>query len=290
MDKYLKGALVSNAASLGFNWIYNMPYLEKLANEQSLVFQPIDPAKYKRAGKAYLAYPYAQVGDHSAQGNIAKWLYEALKKTPDLTKEGYESLIFNRIQPGGSYVGYVEAYGKKLIINQFNHMLKFTEDALDINDDQLVGFIPYLVTKELGLPIDHAWTLAQAFTHINDYHQFYIMLDDLFEQLKTKPLNDALKESIDKAPLDYKDVLLKALTITDSKSFVLEHSGTACHIPHAIPLIYHILAHSTSFEEAVKLNTKLGGASCDRGMLIGAIASNVYDIPTDWINQTNLTL
>ncbi|MFU8793475.1 MAG: ADP-ribosylglycohydrolase family protein [Acholeplasmataceae bacterium] len=289
MDKYLKGALVSNAASLGFNWVYNMPYLEKLAHEQSLVFQPIDPAKYKRAGKSYLAYPYAKVGDHSAQGDIAKWLYEALKETPDLTKEAYESLIFNRIQPGGSYVGYVEAYGKKLIINQYNQMLKFTSDALEINDDQLVGFIPYLVTKELGLSIDLAWSLAQAFTMISDYYLFYQMFDELFEQLKTKPLKEALKESVSKAPAHYKDVLLIALEQKDSKAFVLEHSGTACHIPHAIPLIYNILAHTSSFKEAVELNTKLGGASCDRGMLIGAVCSNVYDIPSDWVNQTNLT-
>jgi hypothetical protein len=53
MNSMFQGALVANAAAMGFNWVYNMPYLERLAAEQSLVFQPVDPAKYKRAGKAW---------------------------------------------------------------------------------------------------------------------------------------------------------------------------------------------------------------------------------------------
>ena len=53
---------------------------------------------------------------------------------------------------------------------------------------------------------------------------------------------------------------------------------------------HHILAHTNSYEEAVQLNVKIGGASCDRGMMIGAIYSQVSTIPEEWSNLTNLKL
>jgi len=288
MNQYLKGALVANAASMGFNWVYNMPYLERLSLEQSLVFQPVDPQKYKRSGKSYLAYPDARIGDVSAQGEISKWLYQALDKNPELTRSDYKDLIFNQIQPGGSYHGYVESYGKKLIINQFNESMKFIETPLKITDDQLVGFIPYLVCKELGLGVDKAWALAQAFTDISDYKVFFDVFDFVFDTLKQGTLKEALEKSMSLAPKSYQEHLKLAIEMDDTKAFIINHSGTACHIPHALPLIYHILSHSSSYEEAIKKNTQIGGASCDRGMLIGAIYAQVSAIPNAWIKLSNL--
>lgn len=289
MKQYLQGALVANAASMGYNWVYNMPYLERLSATTDLVFEPVDPEKYKRAGKSYLAYPFAQVGDVSQQGDIAKWLYQGLKDNSELDRKGYEQLIFDKIQPGGAYVGYVEAYGKKLIINTYQANMKLPFEPLEQNDDQLVGFIPYLVCKELGLSNDKAFELASLFTHINDYRVFYDMFDAIIEHAPQKGLRQAIEQSIQLAPTSYHEVLQKAIEFTDTKAFILNHSGTACHIPHAIPLIIHILYHSDSYESAVKLNTKIGGASCDRGMLIGAVMSQVFEVPKAWIDQTHLT-
>jgi len=286
MEKYLKGALVSNAASLGFNWIYNMPYLVKLSNEQSLLFQKENPDQYKRAGKSYLAYPYAEVGSASFQGEISKWLYQALKENKEFNKDQYFDLVFNKVQPAGSYIGYAESYARKLVMNKYLEQFKLGEHQLPQNDDQLVGFIPYLVCKELNLGNEKAFELAQAFTNISDYYQFYQMFDSIFELLKSKDLKKAIEQSIDIAPKSYLENLKFAISIKDTQTFILNHSGTACHIPHAIPLIIHVLYHSNSFEEAVNLNTMIGGASMDRGMLIGAIMGRVFSIPESWIQKT----
>lgn len=287
MDKYIKGALVSNAASLGFNWIYNMPYLEKLSLEQSLLFQKEDPNQYKRAGKSYLAYPYAEIGDLSFQGELTKWLYKELKTDVDFNKEKYIEMVFDKIQPAGSYIGYAESYARKLVMNKYLEQFKLSEHQLVQNDDQLVGFVPYLVTKELGLSIDKAFELASAFTNIKDYVQFYQMFDSIFENLESKDLNESIELSISLAPKSYHENLKLAISIHDTKTFIINHSGTACHIPHAVPLIIHILYHSKNYEEAVKLNTMIGGASSDRGLMIGAIMSNVSEVPESWVNLTN---
>lgn len=285
MNNMLQGALVANAAAMGFNWVYNMPYLERLAKEQSLVFQPVDPAKYKRAGKAYLAYPSATVGTISVQGEILRWLITALKENPELTKEQYQQLVFEHIKPGGEYVGYVESYGKQLIINNLNEQLKSEVKPIVINDDQLVGFAPYIATRVLNLPKEKAYELAQAFTLETDYQALFDMFDSILEKLKTTSMKQAIKESVSIAPASYQVPLQKAMELTNTMQFITNHSGTACHIPHAIPLIIHILYHATSFKEAVEQNVLLGGASCDRGSLIGAVYSQKDAIPEEWAKK-----
>jgi len=290
MNKYLKGAFVANAASMGFNWIYNLPYLEKLSQTQSLVFQAVDPLKYKRAGKSYLAYPNAKIGDLSAQGHIAKQLYNALYENSELTTDAYKQIVLEMIKPGGTYEGWVESYGKKLVYNQLIEQLNIEAKPIIQTDDQLVGFVPYIVCKELNLPSEKAWVLAQAFTNIDTYNQFYLVFDQLFENLKSINMNAALKNVVSICPQEYQENINHAIDMNDTNSFIINHSGTACHIHHAIPLIFHILAHTNSYEEAVQLNVKIGGASCDRGMMIGAIYSQVSTIPEEWSNLTNLKL
>ncbi|MFP4078714.1 MAG: ADP-ribosylglycohydrolase family protein [Bacillota bacterium] len=287
MDELLKGALVANAASLGLNWIYNMPYLEKLSQKEDLVFQKPDPGKYKRAGKAFYAYPEAEAGDVSVQGEIAKWLLASLKENPGFTPEDYTALLLDKFKPGGGYTGWVESYGKKLVLNNLNEQLKTGAKALGINDDQLVGFVPYLVMKTIGQSNKRAWAFASTLTDIKDYRAFYTAFDTVFENLKGMPIKKALKASIENAPEDYQEALEKAFEYEDTKAFIKAYAGTACSIGHAIPLIYHILAHTDSFEEAVRMNTKIGGASSDRGMLIGAFMAKASVIPEDWERMTH---
>jgi ADP-ribosylglycohydrolase len=65
----------------------------------------------------------------------------------------------------------------------------------------------------------------------------------------------------------------------DTPLFIKDYAGTACSIYHALPVIIHIMYHTQSFEEAIRKNTAIGGASSDRGMLLGALLSFYYDIP-----------
>jgi len=283
MNQFLRDGFIANAAAMGTNWIYNMPYLERLASEQSILFIPVDAAKYKRAGKAYLAYPNAVVGTISVQGEIARWLAKALEDNPELTKEQYQEVVFDQLKPGGPYEGYVESYAKQLIINKLGEQIKDEVPTLTINDDQMVGLIPYWVCKARGESKERAFELAQAFTSIQDFYDVYAMFDKLIEGIPTLGMRQAIKAALPLAPSSMKVPLQKALDLENTLDFITNHSGTACHIPHAIPLIIHILYHTNSFEEALQKNTVLGGASCDRGMTVGALAGLAYDVPKEWL-------
>ncbi|MCF7931157.1 MAG: ADP-ribosylglycohydrolase family protein [Acholeplasmataceae bacterium] len=288
MSKFIQGALVANAASMGFNWIYNMPYLERLSQTESLVFQKPNPDQYKRAGKSYYVYPRAEIGDVSIQGEVLKWLYKGVLSDNNLSREAYKKLIYDHIKPGGSYDGYIESYGKKLVFNSIIDELKLDIEKQTFHDDQLVSFMPYLVCKELDLPLDKAWDLAQAFTDIDHYKTFFNIFDQLIANLSHMSMLESVENILRLVPQKYQESIELAIKMNDTTKFIIDHAGTDCHIHHALPLIFHILTHTNNYEDAVKLNVKLGGASCDRGLLIGAIYSQISEIPEDWKQKVNL--
>ncbi len=285
----LQGALSSNAASLGLNWIYNMPYLEKLADKEAILFIPIDPSKYKRARKAYLAYPEASVGDFTLQGHILNWFYERLKEDDTFKAEDYKAMLVDHLKPGGSYIGWVESYGKKLIYNTLVEDLKLNADPLTLNDDQLVGFAPYIALKSLGKDTKRAWDYVSVLTSNEDYIGLFKFFDHLMEALNNHPLQTSIEHSIDHAPDSLREVLYNAVNTKDIKTFLKDNNlNTACSIYHGIPLVVHILYHTNGFEDAVHMNTKIGGASSDRGLMLGAVLAEAYGVPDTFIEKTNL--
>lgn len=281
MKRILDASLVGNAASLGFNWVYNMPYLSELNKTQSLVFQPIDKQHYDAAKRAFFGYPHAKAGDLSFQGDVTLWLYEALKKNADFSREAYLEMVYEAIKPGGQYVGYVESYGRDLVFNRLVETLKLDVPKQIINDDQMVGFAPYIATTALGLSKEKAWDLAQAFTSHTLYEPLFALFDLLREEASVKPFNTVLHEQLQVVPSELKEKV--SLALQESDTLTLTNTiNTACHIDHAVPLVFHILAHTASYQEAIELNTRIGGASCDRGLLIGVLYGAQANIPMSW--------
>jgi hypothetical protein len=287
MKKYIQPALVANAASLGFHWIYDMDFLEELSKRQSLVFQLPSLELYAQAKPSFFGYPYAKVGDVTTQGMYLKWLYKAIQEKSDFDLEDYRNLIFEQTKPGGPYVGYIETYNHTLLINAMSSKLRLNLPALPVTDDHLVGFVPYLVSKELGLGNDYAWNLAQLFTDKVEYRKFFDMFDYIFENIAQMPRLELLKNAIELAPESYHEKLEKALSMENTRDFIKQYAGIACHIPQSVPLIFRILNQCSSYEDMVETNIRLGGASGERAMLLGAIFAQVSEIPEEWIQITN---
>src|SRR5690606_2718189 len=133
------------------------------------------------------------------------------------------------------------------------------------------GFVPYLVSKELGLDNNKAFELAKLFTNKNEYLEFYKMFDYIFDEIQKRDLIYVLKDAVKLAPIAYTNKLAHAIEMDDTFDFIKNYAGISCHIQYSIPLVIHLLAHSNSYEELIDWNTKIGGASSDRGLLLGAI-------------------
>jgi len=282
MKKYLYGGLVANAASLGYHWVYNPKYLEELSKKKSLLFQVQNKIEFEEGKPSYYVYPNHKIGDVTTQGMFMIWLYEAMKDNISFSRKDYENLIFDHIRPGGDYIGYVESYGKLLVIDKLNTDLKISVQEQEKKDDHLVGFIPYLVAKELGIDNDYAFELTKLFSNKIEYFEFFTMFDYIFAEIQKRELKYVLKDAIKLAPIGFTNKLAHAIEMEDTNEFIKNHAGISCHIQYSIPLIFHLLAHSNSYESLIEWNTRIGGASSDRGLLLGAIMSQISPIPESW--------
>lgn len=65
--------------------------------------------------------------------------------------------------------------------------------------------------------------------------------------------------------------------------------GRTCYLHEAMPVIFHILSHATSYPTAVRANIQCGGDSCGRAWIIGPAMAAVYGvggargIPLSWL-------
>lgn len=282
MKDFVKPGLIANASALGLHWIYDVEFLETLSKKQSLIFLSQDKKHYDKAHPSFYVYPDNKVGDVSVQGHILKWCYDALKDNPDFTPKQFSFLLFEKFRPGGDYTGYVEKYSNQHVYNVLSKKLRMQIETKDVDDHQLVGFMPYIACKSLDLSNDKAWALANIYTNDDVYLDFYKYFDVLIEKTQEMSLKDAIQATIELAPKDYQKPIRKAIEIEDTNEFIDDYAGRACPLDQALPLIIHILYHTSSLKDMLELNVLMGGASSDRGTLLGVLSSQVYDIPKEW--------
>ena len=281
MVQLIKNALLANAASLGVHWIYDHQLLEDLSQKQSLLCLTKQKALYEKASSAYYSYPNQKLGDVSFQGNILLWLYQSLQNNPNFTKDNYEQLIYMHLKPGGDYNGYIESYAKVLLSYLLSKETNSPLEEPSKDDDHLVGFMPYLACKALGISSKHAFKLTQLFSDDHSYLEYFYMFDKLFEFLKIYHKKEAILKALAFAPKTYHDVLLKAIDIKDTNTFIETYAGRACAIKYSIPVIIHVLYHQETFLEALNHNAKIGGSVADRATLIGAIYGEFESFPNE---------
>ena len=279
MKKYILPALTANAATLGIHWIYNPQFLAEEAKKSSLLWRKQDKHFYASVSPSYFAYPHAEIGDVSSQGMILYWLYKGMETNPNFSQQDYETLILDAFAPGGTYTGYAETYIHKLIFN--GTLKKFNrEDApFDKDDDHLVGFLPFLVTKELGLPIEKAFELTQLFSTKEDYLGLMHALDYVFDHIHDENLSDVFMHAASLAPRSFQVTLKKAVEMEDTPAFIKTYAGTACSIQQSIPIVFHLLPRISSFDDMLEKNALISGAISERGMLLGALAAQRFGLP-----------
>lgn len=284
-NNYVLHALTANAATLGIHWIYDPTFIQQLAKSSPFFFTKQTKTIYDQAKPSYLAYPDEPLGGVTVQGRFLMWLYAAMKMNPKLSRQEYADLIYTHIRPGGDYHGYIETYGHKFLINRLNQTMKLNLTPIVMDDDHLVGFVPYLVAKQLHLPTEQAWDLAQIFTNNTDYLELFKMFDHIFNGLKKKSLPSLIQEAVALAPRRFQITVKKAIELEDTSTLVKQYAGTACSINQSIPVIIHLLYRSTSFEDMLMRNALISGAISERGMLLGALMGAIYPPPSSMIQK-----
>jgi hypothetical protein len=280
--------LFGNASSLGVHWIYDAKYLEKLSKKQTLLFISQEKKHYDASHPSFYVYPESQIGDVSVQGQILLWLTKELEDNPKLTQKQFSQLLYDHFRPGGDYGGYSESYSNHHIFNRLAKKLRMNIEEKPVTDHQLVGFIPYIACKGLNLDHQKAWDLSQVYTQEEVYLSFYQFFDQVMNKTQEEGIQKAIEKSLDLVPDDFQVAFRIAIEKKDIDILIEDYAGRACPIDQALPVIIHILYHSQSFQEALEMNALIGGASSDRGTLLGSLLSVVYDIPKGWKSYIKL--
>lgn len=103
------------------------------------------------------------------------------------------------------------------------------------------------------------------------------LLDQLFQG---KPMAEALEAA--KAESPDRDSLNDAQSASSLDAVKAgETFGRTCYLHEAMPVIFHILTHASSYAEAVRANIHCGGDSCGRAWIIGPAMAALNDIGGD---------
>jgi len=79
---------------------------------------------------------------------------------------------------------------------------------------------------------------------------------------------------------------LPAVTECADAAEAVEHYGIACNLDAAVPLTAVLLRDARDYTGAVRDNILLGGDSCGRGLLLGAVLGPAGGIPQKWLART----
>ncbi|MDL0432757.1 ADP-ribosylglycohydrolase family protein [Marinobacter sp. TBZ242] len=111
------------------------------------------------------------------------------------------------------------------------------------------------------------------------------LLDQLFQG---KPMSAALETVKAEAPdRESLDNALSGSSLDAVKAG--DNFGRTCYLHEAMPVIFHILSHATSYTEAVRANIHCGGDSCGRAWIIGPAMAALHGvggergIPLSWL-------
>lgn len=282
----LKGALIADASALGVHWIYDVDRIAKVAkaNAGSASFVAVDEKNYENT-KGYFAHGKRHEGANTQYGEVLRTAIAAMAaNSGKFDVSDYQQRFANHFGPGGTYIGYIDRATRGTLRNIEDENL----EPSGTDDVQL----PAIAALPVIIALDAKNTLAAS--RVTNDNKIAQNGAKIFEKLLTLVLNGTeLNEALEASKsvdADFEELITPALETENTDSVAYgEETGRACNLVMAIPLCFHILKNTSSYQEAVEANNLAGGDNAGRAILIGAVAGAYYgpssdkDIPEDWI-------
>ncbi|MFV0542278.1 MAG: ADP-ribosylglycohydrolase family protein [Marinicella pacifica] len=289
----LIGGLVADVASLGLHWLYDVKRIAEVVknhNDQP-VFVPID-ARHYRGDVGYFAHGHKHTGMLTQYGESLRLMIVSMKASNgQLNTESVQQHFKNTFGPGGSYQGYID----KPTAGTLQNLASGQTEPSGIEDDQLPALsrlAPVILTyhnqKNFNQILEHAITITNTHQDALDYGQVYAELLTLI--LNDTELKTALQQVAEQAPDTIRKGLKDALNSSETDSVQYgETTGRACPLSQAMPLCFHILNNTNSYQNAIEINIRAGGDNAGRSIVIGTILGAYYGfdenrgIPIEWL-------
>lgn len=277
----LMGALTADAAGLGLHWLYDVNRIAQVTGDGPAAFTPINAANFEDT-KGYFAHAARKDGQLSQYGETLLLVMRSIAENDGFDVASYQTAFSAHFGPGGAFVGYIDRPTRGTLENIAAE--KTAPSGIDDDQHPAITTLPAIMARYGNDPA--MLKAAREVTNVNDVATHYagIIAQTLAAVIDEISLKDALAQAANSEPL-----LQAALDSGADPVTYGETTSRACHLGQGTPLSWRILAHTTSYQEAVETNIRAGGDSAGRAMIVGALAGAAYGmgaIPKDWINKT----
>ena len=291
----LTGALVADAATMGFHWLYDQNRIAELQGEAP-EFRAPNAADYQgpEGGLGYFAHGGKRPGEPSHYGAQMLAMATAISAAGGYDAEAYAEAFRDWFGYGGRWVGYIdrptratldamaaaEAAGGAITAcgaddAQLPAISKLPPlVARHFADSRLMDMVESAVRVTNNRDDSVAWGRATA-AMIRAAAQGATPGEAVTAALGLSALTDG---QID-AALAMKGETPEAV----ASAFALH-----CQLEVAFPVLVHGIATATSYSQAIRANIRAGGDNCGRAIPLGAVLGAAFagdperGVPTDW--------
>ena len=296
------GALVADAASVGFHWLYDQKRIKDIAPDYPEFRNP-PPSDYNDV-PGYYAHGLKKAGEFSQYGEQAMVLLRSLVANGGKYDKGhYEKLFCEHFGYGGQYVGYIDHPTRDTLNNVAGMGSEITKNN-DKNrnfhgadDEQLPALakLPALIAVYQGKSqLNEVVESSIRVTNNNNLAvEFGLFSASIIETvLQGQTIETAILDSCKKVAPHISEVTQKAISLTPEDNLtVTSKFGTSCKLVYGFPSVIHNALTSDSYTTAIRKNIYAGGDSCGRAMLLGALLGAAHGIggakgiPLEWIEK-----
>lgn len=274
----LMGALTADAASLGLHWLYNVDRIAQVVGDGPAAFTPINGANFEGVS-GYFAHGMRRNGQLTQYGETLALVMRSILSEGQFDVSAYQTAYAAHFGAGGAYIGYIDKPTKGTLANIAAEVL--TPSGVDDKQHPAIATLPAILARYGNDPA--RVKAAMEVTNVNELAAHYspLIATTLASVIEGVPLKDALQTAAEADPL-----LQDALASTIGSVAYGEVTKRECYLNQGVPLSWHILAHSSSYQEAVEANIRAGGDSAGRSMIVGALAGAAYGmeaIPDAWL-------
>jgi len=292
----LAGGWVADAASLGLHWLYDSRRIHEVGGASPEFLTP--KADYFKGGFGYFAHEGKQSGDISHYGAATGVLTDSLlAHNGTLDIRDYQQRFQAFFGPGGRWQGYIDKPTRGTLENlgtikqkDIDHN-QLAESGADDMQLPAISKLPPLVASYYGS--NNLLKVTEAAVRVTNHNDEAVAWAKctarLLEQLyRGNPMPVALDAGTAEAPARNNLTKARTGTVLDAPG-AGDTFGRTCSLGEAMPVIFHILSHASSYTEAVRTNIQCGGDSCGRAWVIGPAMAALYGvggergIPLSWL-------
>jgi ADP-ribosylglycohydrolase len=291
------GALIADSAALGLHWLYDPERIAQIEQTRGLVFLQPDANDYANT-KGYFAHGSKIAGDSSGYGELCLLMLRHHAHHGQFKRIEYQMEYRNHFGPGGAYVGYIDSPTRQTLLTLLPLKPEEFPEISGTDDDQFAALatIPSVVATHVGPQSALSRKIEQVvrLTNHNDTAvaaaQFAagVLFELLNGQSVTQAMTSALPLAGEKLAMRIEEAM--QTHALDSQA-IANRFGSACHVLEGMPIIMHIAQHAPDYRTAIEENIRIGGDSCGRAIMLGAIIAaqtsqpnnSLAPIPLEWI-------